>query len=231
MGRKPPLGAVCRPPLSSPVPLSISHPWGRGHPGKSTGREVVWGRVPPGVPLHTTPAPRETWFPRLPRGSPRISSPHESQRSCGSGSCPGITPPPPGPPPGTPCPARLWLEPVGGGEGLGGRSVGLSPCCLSRGESWGGGLSWESGHGGRQGGPPPPGLSASTCSQGSSTSVDSDTSPGASSGFGSLGKWAGGQVQFSGRPRPSPGSVQGGSVRLPCVPVGFSKLGRRAELG
>ena len=145
MGRKPPLGAVCRPPLSSPVPLSISHPWGRGHPGKSTGREVVWGRVPPGVPLHTTPAPRETWFPRLPRGSPRISSPHESQRSCGSGSCPGITPPPPGPPPGTPCPARLWLEPVGGGEGLGGRSVGLSPCCLSRGESWGGADSKESG--------------------------------------------------------------------------------------
>lgn len=100
-----------------PPPLSISHSWGHRHPGRSAGREVGRGRVPPGVPLHVTPALRGTRFPHLPRGSPRIGSPHESRGSCGWGSCPGIMPLPLGLPPGTPCPTPLWLEPVGGGEG------------------------------------------------------------------------------------------------------------------
>ena len=45
-----------------------------------------------------------------------------------------------GPPPGTPCPAPLWLEPVGGEEGAGpwvGGSFSLPP--EQRGEAgWGG---------------------------------------------------------------------------------------------
>lgn len=123
-------GLVCWPLLSSPLPLSISHPWGLGHPGRSAGREVGRGRVPPGVPLHATPALRGTWFPHLPRVSPRIGSPHESRGSCGWGSRPGIMTLPLGPPPGTPCPAPLWLEPVGGEEGAGpwvGGSFSLPP--------------------------------------------------------------------------------------------------------
>lgn len=77
MGRNQPSGAVCLPLLSSPVPLSINHPWGRGHPRKSSGRELGWGRVPPCVPLHATPAPRGAPFTYLPRGGPRIGWPQD----------------------------------------------------------------------------------------------------------------------------------------------------------
>lgn len=118
---------------------------------------------------------------------------------------------------------RLWE-----GKGLGGGREGPSPCRLSRGESRGGVAPWEPGCGGAQGGPP---HLARTRPHAAGVHPPPETllPPGAFSGFGSSGKWAGGQVQSSGPPacpRPSPASVQGGSVGLLCVPVGFSKLGR-----
>lgn len=116
MGRNQPSGAVCLPLLSSPVSLSISHPRGRGHPGKTSGKEVGWGR---GTPLrtpsrHACPVMSPIHLPS--QGWPQNRWPHESQGS-------------PGPPPGMPCPAPLWLEPVGG-EGAGrlaGGSFSLPP--------------------------------------------------------------------------------------------------------
>lgn len=114
MGRKPPLGAVCRPPLSSPVPSSVT-PGGVGTPGKSAGREVVRGQgTPLEYPFTPHACPARNPIPPPSRGSPRITSPHESQRSCGWGSCPGITPHPWVPLQGRPaCPplaTGLWEE-------------------------------------------------------------------------------------------------------------------------